>query len=53
MEAKGRVTMPVSILANHALVDGCYLAQFYTALNKEMKMFTTSRLMFEIKHVIL
>lgn len=42
MEAQGRITMPVSILANHVLVDGCHLALFYTALNKEMKMFTTN-----------
>ena len=40
MEAKGRVTMPVSILANHALVDGCHLGQFYAALNERMKRFS-------------
>ena len=37
--AQGRITMPVSILANHALVDGCHLAQFYAALNEGMKRF--------------
>ena len=37
VDVQGRITMPVSILANHALVDGCHLAQFYAALEEEMK----------------
>ena len=36
-EAGGRLTMPVTLLANHALVDGAHLGAFYDALAAEMK----------------
>lgn len=31
-----RTTMPVTLLANHALADGLHLARFYEALEREM-----------------
>ena len=33
----GRIMMPVSVLAHHALVDGKHLAQFYTNLDQEIE----------------
>lgn len=33
----GRVLMPVSILAHHALVDGSHIARFYSQLELKMK----------------
>ena len=33
----GRVTMPISILAHHALVDGSHIAQFYNRLEQVIK----------------
>lgn len=33
---RGRLMMPVTVLAHHALVDGIHLAQFYTALEQEL-----------------
>lgn len=33
----GKVMMPVSILAHHALVDGSHIAQFYSSLELEIK----------------
>lgn len=35
----GRILMPVSILAHHALVDGIHIAQFYDNLNAEIRRF--------------
>ena len=35
----GRVVMPVSILAHHALVDGVQLAGFYENLGRELQMY--------------
>ncbi len=32
-----RVTMPVSLLANHALVDGLHIGRFYAALEEELR----------------
>lgn len=34
---EGKVLLPVSILCNHALVDGVHLAAFYQALSSEMR----------------
>lgn len=34
---EGKVLLPVSILCNHALVDGIHLAAFYQALDREMQ----------------
>ena len=33
----GRVTLPVTLLANHALVDGLHIAAFYRALDQELE----------------
>lgn len=33
----GRIIMPVSVLAHHALVDGEHIAQFYENLEREIK----------------
>ena len=33
---KGRVIMPVSVLAHHALVDGVHIAEFYRNLESEI-----------------
>ena len=35
----GKIIMPVSILANHALVDGSHIAQFYGNLDNEITKF--------------
>ena len=37
----GRIMMPVSILAHHALVDGEHIAQFYANLEQEIKKFVS------------
>ena len=37
--ASGRVVMPVSILAHHALADGVQLAGFYENLGRELQMY--------------
>ncbi len=34
-----RVTLPVSILANHALVDGIHIGAFFAALERELEEF--------------
>lgn len=34
---KGRLSLPVSILTHHALVDGFHLSQFFTALDAQIK----------------
>ena len=38
-EAGGRTLMPVTLLVNHALVDGTHLGQFYAALDAELAGF--------------
>ncbi len=35
----GRTTMPVSLLVNHALVDGLHIGEFYRELDGEMRAF--------------
>lgn len=40
VEQNGRVTLPVTLLANHALVDGLHLAAFYRSLDRELKAWT-------------
>ena len=35
----GRIIMPVSILAHHALVDGCHIAKFYDELRREIEKY--------------
>lgn len=35
---RGRLMMPVSVLAHHALMDGAELAQFYRGLDLQMRM---------------
>lgn len=35
-EENGRITLPVSLLCHHALVDGLHIARFYEALNEEL-----------------
>ena len=32
----GRTLLPVSVLCNHALVDGIHISQFYDSLNKQI-----------------
>lgn len=39
----GRIMMPVSILAHHALADGIHFARFYTCLEQEIEKFGTAR----------
>lgn len=36
-EQEGKILMPVTLLCNHALVDGRHLAQFYENLAKELE----------------
>lgn len=36
----GRTVMPVTLLVNHALVDGVHMAGFYDALERELASFT-------------
>ncbi len=38
-EEGGRITMPVSVLAHHALVDGKHIARFYRCLDEEIAGF--------------
>ena len=40
----GRIMMPVSILAHHALVDGSHIARFYDCLGQEIEEFRSVRL---------
>ena len=40
-DEKGRVLMPVSILAHHALADGLQIARFYSNLDAEIQRFQT------------
>lgn len=35
LEQGGRVTMPVTVLANHALVDGAHIGAFFEALDRQ------------------
>jgi chloramphenicol O-acetyltransferase type A len=39
-ERDGKIIMPVSILCNHAIVDGLQLAEFYSALDRTLDDFT-------------
>ena len=38
---EGRMQMPVTLLAHHALVDGVHIARFYQALEEELSWFST------------
>ena len=38
-DSRGKLVLPVSILAHRALVDGLNLAQFYAALERELSNF--------------
>ena len=38
-DPSGRVTLPVSLLAHHALVDGIHIARFYQTLEENLKSF--------------
>lgn len=38
-----RTTMPVTLLVNHALVDGAHMGRFFAALEKEMDRFAQER----------
>ena len=38
-EAGGRIAMPVTLLVNHALVDGAHMGRFYQALERELEDF--------------
>lgn len=38
-----RTTMPVTLLVNHALVDGAHMGRFFAALEQEMDRFTQER----------
>lgn len=40
-EQGGRLRMPVSLLAHHALVDGIHIARFYQALEREIACICT------------
>ena len=35
-QQEGRTLLPVTLLANHALVDGLHIARFYEALDREL-----------------
>ena len=37
--AEGRTSMPVTLLVNHALVDGAHMGRFFSELEKEMEAF--------------
>lgn len=39
----GRVFLPVTLLVNHALVDGAHMAAFYAALEEELNRFAQDR----------
>ena len=36
----GKVMLPLAVLCNHALVDGLHIAQFYSALDRELAELT-------------
>ncbi len=38
----GRILLPVSVLAHHALADGSHLARFYACLEREIERFRTA-----------
>ena len=38
-EAGGRIAMPVTLLVNHALVDGAHMGRFYQGLERELEGF--------------
>lgn len=38
-EVNGRTTMPVTLLVNHALVDGAHMGRFFQALEEELGCF--------------
>ena len=40
---QGRMVIPVTLLANHALVDGIHLAGFYRELDGELRRFSTGK----------
>ena len=39
LQTSDRVTIPVTILVNHALADGLHMGRFYEALERELKLF--------------
>lgn len=39
-ERDGRLMMPVTLLCNHALVDGAQIAEFYTMLDRQIEEFS-------------
>lgn len=39
----GRTVLPVTLLVNHALVDGVHMGQFYAALDQELDRFAGER----------
>ena len=39
-DADGRLQLPVTVMANHALADGLHIAKFYENLNKEIAKLT-------------
>ena len=39
--------MPVSILAHHALVDGCHIAKFYDELRREIEKYHSKNLLMD------
>ena len=43
MTEHGRATMPVTLLANHALVDGVHIGAFYDRLREELDRFAEGR----------
>ena len=43
MTEHGHATMPVTLLANHALVDGVHIAAFYDRLREELDCFAEDR----------
>lgn len=42
-QSGGQVLLPVTLLANHALVDGAHMAAFYAALEEELDRFAEGR----------
>lgn len=42
-EENGKLLMPVTLLVNHALADGCHIAQFYAALEEALACFAPDR----------
>lgn len=43
MTEHGRATMPVTLLANHALVDGVHIGAFYDRLREELNRFAEGK----------